>query len=95
MINQFRLRMAPSQAENFDHGLIGFEKERELFELINQFRLRMASFQVWKVDHRLLIYFEKEMNLFEKNYLKRIEGLMGQAAYGKVDWVMSGVMVTR
>ena len=22
-------------------------------------------------------------------------GLMGQAAYGEVDWVMSGVMVTR
>ena len=55
----------------------------------------MASFQVWKVDYRLLIYFEKEKNLFEKNHLKRIEGLMGQAAYGKVDWVMSGVMVTR
>ena len=88
-------RMAPSQAGDLDHSLIGFVRERKLFELINQFRLRMASFQVWKVDHRLLIYFEKEMNLFEKNYLKRIEGLMGQAAYGKVDWVMSGVMVTR
>ena len=32
LINQFRLRISPSQAGELDHGLIGFAKEKKLFE---------------------------------------------------------------
>ena len=38
-------RMAPSQVGDLDHGLIGFERERKLCELINHHRLRMAPFR--------------------------------------------------
>ena len=44
---------------------------------------------------QLIGCIEEEIPVQDMPQMLIDKGLMGQAAYGKVDWVMSGVMVTR